>query len=186
MRVKRTLSFLVATWTAGAIAVSMGIYAVFQYLSDPRLTVAELFLHHTWHVVVLGIVTYALCRVVMHSVVVRPLELIHAHLYGLGMGRLERLDLVSPVQEIQGIVDHVNLMLCRMEQGFDVRAIETCQVELAELRRLAASGALGSGSGTRGVALQHLRNLEGAVLSVLQAAKSARTSSPQAARLAAD
>jgi len=164
----RSLSFVVAAWTAVAIAISMGAYAVFEYFTVPGMTVGALALHHLWHVVVLGVVIYALCRAIVQQIVVRPLEQIHAHLYGLGMGRLEPLALETNVREIQSIVDHVNLMLGRMEQGFDKGAVTTCQENLKALRKLAADGRTGDRTGEGAVMLQHLSDLEEAVFSIMR------------------
>ncbi|MBI4583544.1 MAG: hypothetical protein HY717_05940 [Planctomycetes bacterium] len=74
---QKSLSFVVALWTAIAIALSMGIYAVLQYFLVPNVTLSELLLNHLWHVLVLGSVIYLFLWLILKNVLLRPLQQIY-------------------------------------------------------------------------------------------------------------
>jgi hypothetical protein len=128
---KRSLSYLVAVWSALAIAVSMAIYAVFQYYTSPGKTVGGLLLEHLWHVLVLGVAIYGLLYLVLRRILLRPIQKIYLHLYKVGTGRVEPLDLPTRVRELETIVDGVNVMIDRMGQSFPVDEI-ACAREAAK------------------------------------------------------
>ena len=117
MKEPKSLSFFVALWTGLGVAASMAAYAVFQFLAYPRMTLGSLFVEHLWHVLVLGAVIYGICWAVFRRVLIRPIRTIHMHLYAVGAGRVEPLELESDVTEIRMIVDGVNLMIQRMGHG---------------------------------------------------------------------
>ena len=127
--VKRTttvsLSFLVAVWSALAIAISMGLYALWQYLSVPDADARQIVLEHSWHVVVLGAIIYAMIWQVFRRILLRPIRQIFAHLYKVGTGRVERLSLESNVREVAKIVDGINVMVERMGRHLPEEPIET-------------------------------------------------------------
>jgi methyl-accepting chemotaxis protein len=115
---KRSLSYLVAFWSALAIAISMGIYAIFQYFTSPGKTIGGLFLEHLWHVLVLGVVIYGLLWIVLRRSLLRPIQKIYLHLYKVGTGRVEPLVLQTRIRELETIVEGVNVMIERMGQSF--------------------------------------------------------------------
>lgn len=134
MNAPRSLSFYVAVWMAAAIAVSMAAYAVYQYFAMPGMTVADLFLHHLWHVLALGVVIYILCWVVFDRALFQPMKRIYIHLYAVGAGKLEPLEFDSSVTEIQTIVEGVNLMLSRLKHGADANTIELARQRIEEIK----------------------------------------------------
>jgi methyl-accepting chemotaxis protein len=134
MNAPRSLSFFVTVWMAAAIAVSMAAYAIYQYFAMPGMTVADLFLHHLWHVLVLGTVIYILCWVVFDRALLQPMKRIYLHLYAVGAGKLEPLKLDSRVTEIQTIVEGVNLMLSRLKHGADANTIELARQRIEGIR----------------------------------------------------
>ncbi|MBI4605497.1 MAG: hypothetical protein HY721_26325 [Planctomycetes bacterium] len=176
---QHSLSSVVALWTGVAIALSMAGYAVFEYLSAPGVTLLELIVNHLWHVAALGAAIYGLCWLVLRRLLIRPLEQIYLHLYGIGAGRLEELDLPTGVREIQTIVDGVNLMVRRMEQGLDRQAIERWHREMAGLRGLARQAFLRAPEEAQEI-LDRLMRLEHAFVSVIQSAKRAHLRQPAA------
>lgn len=132
----KNLSFLIAVWMAVAIAGSMAAYAVYQFFTMPGMTVKELFLHHFWHVLALGSVIYVLCWFLFKRIVLRPLTCIYLHLYAVGGGKLELLELNSNVTEIRTIVEGVNLMLTRLKQGLKSNALEDSELRISEIKDL--------------------------------------------------
>ena len=109
-----SLSFVVAIWSATAIAISMGLYALWQYFSMPDADARQLVLEHLWHVVVLGVAIYIMIWFVFRRILLRPIKKIFVHLYKVGTGRVEKLRLESSAREVAKIVDSINIMVERM------------------------------------------------------------------------
>ncbi len=134
MKTTKSLSFFVTVWMAAAIAAGMAAYGVYEYAAMPGHTLRELAVEHLGHVLALGLLTYALCWAVFYFLLLRPLSRIYLHLYTVGAGRLNTLELKSNVREIRTIVDGVNLMLSRLKLGADSDALELAQKRIAEIR----------------------------------------------------
>lgn len=130
----RSLSFHVTVWLAIATAIGMGAYAIYQYATMPGHTALDLWLHHSWHVLALGAAIYVVSWVAFHKLIVQPLTKIYLYLYAMGTGQLAPLALKSNVTEIRTIVEGINLMLRRMEQGMDKQALEHAQSDIAALK----------------------------------------------------
>lgn len=94
-----------------AVALSMTVYAVFQHLLYPQLTLSELFFHHLWHVVVLSVVIYLFCWIAVEWLLVRPIHHIYLHLYEARKGKRKPLVLHTRVYELQTIVEGINFVL---------------------------------------------------------------------------
>lgn len=167
MNATRSLSFYVTVWLAVAIVIGMAAYAVYQYFTMPGMTVQQLLLHHLWHVLALGAVIYMLCWLVFYRVLLRPLQQIYLHLYAVGAGKLEPLVLESNVAEIRTIVEGINLMLRRMEQGVDVQALEHAQGVIAELKEAIRRWEVSEPAAT-GFPLEKLAALEGSLLAIVR------------------
>ena len=135
----RSLSFLMTAWTAIAIALAMGLYGTYQYLTLPDTSLATIAVNHLLHVVVLVSLVYGLTWIAFRKAVLLPLKEVYRHLYGIGAGRLRPLQVQSKVLEVQSIVEGVNLMVRRMEQGFDGETIERFQENIDSLRGVARS-----------------------------------------------
>lgn len=136
MKTTRSLSFFVTVWMAAAIAVSMGAYAVYEYAAAPGQSLRELAVEHLGHVLVLGVFIYILCCAVFYFVLLRPLNRVYLHLYAIGDGQLETLEMDSNVREIHTIVDGVNLMLSRIKLSGDCDALELAQQRIAEIQEM--------------------------------------------------
>lgn len=130
----RSLSFHISVWLAIATAIGMGAYAIYQYATMPGHTVLDLLLHHSWHVLALGAAVYVVSWVAFHKLIVQPLTKIYLHLYAMGAGQFAPLVLKSNVSEIHTIVEGINLMLRRVEQGMDANALEHAQRDITELK----------------------------------------------------
>lgn len=134
----RSLAFVVSVLTAAAIAASMGVYALFQYLTLPDITLKELVFTHLWHVIALGMVIYLFCLLLLRRVLLQPLNEIYLHLYGARGGQLKPLDVKTRVTELQSIVNGINLMM-RVQRGEDAledSALEQAQQDLQEIKDL--------------------------------------------------
>lgn len=132
------LSFLVALWIAIVIALAMGVYGVWQYFSNPGITVRELARHHLWHVVVLGGVIHLSLWACLHCLLIRPLNQIYLHLYNLGGGRVQKLNINTSVAEVQTIMDGINLMIWRLDQWMDIDSLRNMFKQTEEISALAA------------------------------------------------
>ncbi len=136
MKTTKSLSFFVTVWMAVVIAVSMGAYAAFEYATAPGQNLRELAVAHLGHVLGLGVMIYVLCWGVFYFLLLRPFNRIYLHLYTVGAGQLNPLELHSNVREIRTIVDGVNLMLSRLKLGADRDALERAQQCITEIREM--------------------------------------------------
>ena len=128
-----SLSFLVAFWTAVAIVGALCIYAFVQYLLLPEMSATEFFLHHFWHVFVLGALIHLLCWFVLRTLLLRPLNQVYVHLYSLGAGDIRELELRSSVKEIAMIVEGINIMTWRLHHWLDADALAATRKNIEEI-----------------------------------------------------
>jgi hypothetical protein len=131
----RSLSFVVATWTALAIGVSMALYAVVQYLFLPAIPIPELVVHHLWHTVALGFLIYVLNLLVFRRVLMPSITKIRVHLYGVALGQVNELELDSDIAELQAIAEGVNAMIDRMRLA-EGEAEKKLQQRMGQIRFL--------------------------------------------------
>jgi len=172
MKVKTSLSFVVTVWMAVAIAVSMLGYAVVEQQTMPGASLRELLVEHLWHVLGLGAVIYLMCWAVFYFVLLRPVNRIYLHLYSIGAGQREPLQLDSNVREIRTIVDGVNLMLARFKQSANAQALELAQSRLAEIRRMTHHLAATDQEHTQ-LLLEKLADVESAIPNIVSNAPAA-------------
>jgi hypothetical protein len=125
-----SLSLIVALWTAGIIVIAMTAYAIWQYYTHPGISVGELIQNHLWHVLVLGAVIYASLWACFRRLLVQPLNRIYIHLYAVGKGQLEPLEIESNIREIQTIVEGINLMTGRMGRAADPKSLSLAQEDV--------------------------------------------------------
>lgn len=123
-------------WMAAIIAGSMAVYAGYEYATMPNHKLRQLAVEHLSHVIVLGFLIYGLCYGVFYFLLLRPLNRIYLHLYTVGAGRFQMLDMDTNVREIRTIVDGVNLMFSRLKEGADKNALDLVQRRMAEIRAL--------------------------------------------------
>lgn len=168
----RSLSFVVAFWTAVAIAVAMAGYAVVQLVLSPELTVRELVLRHLWHVLALGAVIHLACWLVFRHVLWKPLNGIYLHLYALGKGELEPLQVDTRIEELHIIAEGINLLIWRLSQHRDAETLSEAQAILVQTRFLATTLTSGHSDSAERV-VQYLDTLEESLQSL------AKTKTPQ-------
>lgn len=152
----RSLSFVVAFWTAVAIAVAMAGYAAVQLVLAPELTVRELVLRHLWHVLALGAVIHLACWLVFRHVLWKPLNGIYLHLYTLGKGELEPLQIDTRIEELHIIAEGINLLTWRLNQDRDAQTLSEAQAILVQTQFLATTLPSGHSDSVERV----LRNLD--------------------------
>ena len=105
-----SLALNIALQTAFVTASAMAVYALFQYLTMPEYTVFGLFLEHSWHVLVLGVLTYAVLYFVLHRQIIKPINDIYVKCYAITKGDHSKIETNSKIIEIQTIVDGINMM----------------------------------------------------------------------------
>lgn len=135
----RSLSFVVAFWTAVAIAVAMAGYAAVQLVLAPELTVRELVLRHLWHVLALGAVIHLACWLVFRYVLWKPLNGIYLHLYALGKGELDPLEIDTRIEELHTIAEGINLLIWRLSRERDAETLTEAQALLEQTTHLATT-----------------------------------------------
>lgn len=116
MKKNISLATSVARITAVVIAVAMLIYAIYQYVVMPDMTIAQLFVGHLWHVIVLGVLTYFVLQVMLKKKVVEPVQQLYVKFYGISRGDYEPINIESNIREIQDIAESINLILLKKEK----------------------------------------------------------------------
>jgi len=132
-----SLAAVCALWTGIVLATSTAVFTLNEYLSPAPMRASDLLREDAWRVVAATALVYLVLWTVIRRVVLRPIHDIDAHLYRVGLGRLEPLVLHSHVRELQAIADGVNLMVRRMEMDLEPHALEDCQRCIDELRTIA-------------------------------------------------
>ncbi len=112
---EKSLATVVAQETALVVAISMGIYAVFQYVTLPDETISGLILRHGWHVVAIGALTYLILNLILIRKILRPVRELYLKFYAAGKGDFSPIDLDSDIRELNHIADGMNLMLAKMD-----------------------------------------------------------------------
>ncbi|MCF6174705.1 MAG: hypothetical protein L3J71_02945 [Victivallaceae bacterium] len=117
MKTKNKLSLATAMALLMALitAVAMGVYAIIQYSLMPDQSILNLMFRHSWHVLVLGLFSYCVLYFVLYHQVVKPFIKIYQKCYAITKGDFSKLDLESPIKEIQLIIDGINMMESQIE-----------------------------------------------------------------------
>ncbi len=112
----RSLSFVIAAGLVAALSLSMAVYAGFQYLLNPELTVRELLFQHLLHMLALSPVIYLFSWFAVDRLLVQPIHQIYLHLYEIRKGKQKPLMIQTRVRELQTIVDAVNILILRRSE----------------------------------------------------------------------
>ncbi|NOY79445.1 MAG: HAMP domain-containing protein [Kiritimatiellaeota bacterium] len=110
-RPKLSLTAEVTLLASVVTALSMAIYAGFQYFTMPGHTLSGLLLEHSWHVLALGGLTYAVLHTVLHHQIVKPIRALFLKCYAVTKGDLSPVSITTRVDEIREIADGINMML---------------------------------------------------------------------------
>jgi hypothetical protein len=112
-----SLAFVVAVYTALVIALGMAVYAIYQYFAMPNETILGLVLEHSWHVVVLGVLTYVTLYAVLYKKVVLPIRDLYLKLYAITRGNLSSITVDSNIMEIAEIAEGVQLLIAETDRS---------------------------------------------------------------------
>jgi nitrogen fixation/metabolism regulation signal transduction histidine kinase len=131
------LAVTIAVYTAAVMVAGMAIYAVFQYFLSPGHTVMGLVLEHLLHVLVLGVLTYAMLYLVLHRKVVRPINELYWKLYSFAGGDFRPASIRSNVREINEIAEGINMMLAKIDRSRPEVSLDDLSHGASQLRDLA-------------------------------------------------
>ncbi len=115
-RPKLSLTAEVTLLASFVTALSMAIYAAFQYYTMPGQTLSGLLMQHSWHVLVLGGLTYAVLHTVLHRQIVKPIRALFVKCYAVTRGDLSPISITTRVEEIREIADGINMMLQKLRE----------------------------------------------------------------------
>lgn len=132
----QSLSLIITIWLSASVAILMLGYAVFQKVLWPETSWLDLFLHHFWHVIVFGVTIQLSTWIFFRYMVEKPLNEIFFHLYKIGKGQLEPLNIASNIRELDTIADGVNILIWRITQGKDDQAISDVHNNIASIRAI--------------------------------------------------
>ena len=113
MKATMSITSAVTAITALVIAAAMLAYALVQYASMPDMPFWKLLVGHSWHVLVLGALSYVALHGLLHKVVVGPVHKLHLKLYKIAHGDNTPMEIATHIREIQDISESVNLMLAQ-------------------------------------------------------------------------
>lgn len=94
----------------------MLIYAFFQYRTMPDVPFWKILIGHSWHVLVIGALTYGTLNVLLHRKVVQPVRDLYVKLYGISQGDNAPVHIDTNIREIQDIAESINLMLSQFDR----------------------------------------------------------------------
>ena len=95
----------------------------------------DLFLQHLWHVVLLAGVIHLVCWLVLRRLLGQPLNQIYLHLYAVGKGHLDSIHISSNIREIRSISEGINLMVWRMRQISELKALANSRQEIRTIKK---------------------------------------------------
>ena len=130
------LSTVVTLWSAAAIALAMGLYAVLEVLAFGE-PVSASFLKHLSHVVALSVFILAAMTVVVHKKVTIPIGAVNAYLYRLGAGDTLFPPPTSNIAELHQLTRGIFAMMDRMHTGAPGLARTQADLALADLKGIA-------------------------------------------------
>lgn len=132
--IPKSLSYLMDVWIGLAFIVAMAVCVGVEYVRYPDISLNELLLHHLLELFLFGFVLWGISWIVLRAVLVAPIQKIFLHLYGVGGGDQSPLVVNTRVREIREIVDAVNIMLWRMKQQANLKALDPARDEVVQIR----------------------------------------------------
>lgn len=165
---RRPLYQVVVAASLFAVAVGTISWTAIELFSGQPLSVSELLYHHVVPAVVIGLIIAVVLSLLLNRFVVDPIQNLLSHLYRIGSGRLDPLDLDTGVEEIQTMVDGVNLLARRLQTASGdasfAKAQERLQSMRQQLRSMADAG--GEESGLFLNIVKEMRALEADLLAI--------------------
>jgi len=130
----RRLSAVIDIWVGAAFIVAMAVCATVEYVRNPDVPLAQLLSHHILELLLFGLVLWGISWVVLRLVLIEPIRKIYQGLYRIGGGDHSPLVINSGVHEIREVVEAINIMLWRMEQDVDRKAVAHARERVGEIR----------------------------------------------------
>jgi methyl-accepting chemotaxis protein len=130
----RSLSVVIDLWVGSAFIIAMVVCAGVEYLRNPEVPMDELLSHHLLELFLFGLLLWGMSWIVLRVVLIEPIRKIYEHLYRIGGGDHTPLTIQTGVREIGDIVEAVNIMLWRMEQDVDRKALNHAREKVADIR----------------------------------------------------
>lgn len=130
----RSLSVVIDIWVGAAFVVAMAVCATVEYLRNPDVPLGLLLSHHVLELLLFGLVLWGISWLVLRSVLIEPIRKIYEGLYRIGGGGHSPLVISSGVHEIREIVEAINIMLWRMEQDVDQKAVNHAREKVVNIR----------------------------------------------------
>jgi methyl-accepting chemotaxis protein len=112
----------------------MVVCAGVEYLRNPDVPLGELLSHHLLELFLFGLLLWGMSWIVLRVVLIEPIRKIYEHLYRIGGGDHTPLSIQTGVREIGDIVEAINIMLWRMEQDVDRKALNHAREKVASIR----------------------------------------------------
>ena len=129
-KLRISLVSYVAFITATLTAVAMGVYAVYQFNSNPGHTVWGLIMQHGWHVVVLGFLTYVVLYPFFFYQIHRPIMKLWVKAYAISKGHDDYVEVDSVIKEIQEISDAISMIKVQLERNGQAPSEEKEELEV--------------------------------------------------------
>jgi hypothetical protein len=130
----RSLSVVIDLWVGGAFVVAMAVCAAVDYIRSPDVPMGLLLSRHLQELLLFGLVLWGISWLVLRVVLIAPIRKIYEGLYRIGGGDHSPLVINSSVREIREIVEAINIMLWRMEQDVDKKAVNHAREKVKDIR----------------------------------------------------
>lgn len=138
----RPLVWVIAFYTAVAMVLGMGGYAVAQYYLIPGHTVFGLVAEHLSHLLIIGVLVYAMLNLVLLRKVVRPISALCGKLYTFAGGDLRPASIDSNIREVNETAEAINRMMARIDRWRPDVSLGELSKRASDLRGLAQKSGL--------------------------------------------
>ncbi len=129
-----SLNLAVVATSLISVVVGTGSWTAIEIFTGKAPSTADFVGHHLIPAVVIGLFVWITLTVLLHRTVIEPLKQLFAHLYRVGSGRLDHLDIDSRIEEIQTMVDGVNLLVRRLQSPSGDGSFSQVQNRLSSIR----------------------------------------------------
>jgi len=163
-----SLNLVVVTTSLTAVVIGTGSWTAIEFLTGERPSLSDIFSHHLIPAVVIGLVIWITLTALLHRSVIEPIKQLFAHLYRVGSGRLDPIEVDSRIQEIQTMVDGINMLVRRLQSAPENTSFNQAQNRLSKIRGdiRSMADAAGEDSPIFLAVVKELRALEGDILAL--------------------
>jgi methyl-accepting chemotaxis protein len=129
-----SLSTMIDLWVGAAFVVAMAVCIAVEYVRNPDVPLAQLLSHHVLELLLFGLILWGISWLVLRVILIEPIRKIYEGLYRIGGGDHSPLVIKTGVHEIREIVEAINIMLWRMEQDVDRKAVNHAREKVVDIR----------------------------------------------------